>query len=232
MSSEAIFIMLMVIDLLFVLIAFRLGKYFLFGAVAANIMFTNMTSSKIITVFGLDSTVANVFYAAIFLATDLLSEHYGKKTAYRSVWVGLYCLIPIVVFAPFVKMFHATFYSKDVGDALNVIFGKTVRISAASIVAYIIANRFDIMWYDVILRKLPQKRWLWLRNNGSTMVSQFIDNVVFVLLAFAGAVPAGVLWQIWLSGYIIKVLVAACDTPFIYLSFFIKPKELLQSEGK
>ncbi len=231
MSSETIFIVVMVLDLLFVLAAFRLGKHFLFGAIIANIMFTNMTSSKIITVFGLDSTVANVFYAAIFLATDLLSEHYGKKTAYRAVWIGLYCLIPIVVFAPFVKMFQATVYSKEVGDALNVIFGKTVRISAASIAAFILANRFDIMWYDVIFHKLPAKRWLWLRNNGSTMVSQFIDNVVFVLLAFAGTVPTKVLWQIWLSGYIIKVIVAACDTPFVYLSYIIKPKELIQSQA-
>ncbi len=229
MSSEAVFIILMFIDLLFVLLAFRLGKHFLFAAVIANIMFTNMTSSKIITVFGLDSTVANVFYAAIFLATDLLSEHYGKKTAYRSVWLGFYALVPIIVFAPFVKMFAAAPYAQDVGDALDVIFGKTVRISAASLVAYFLANRFDVWWYEVILKKLPAKKWLWLRNNGSTIVSQFVDNGVFVLLAFAGSVPTAVLWQIWLSGYIIKVVVAACDTPFMYLSFIIKPRDLREA---
>lgn len=225
MSNEALFLAVMVLDLLFVLVAFKLGKHFLFAAIVANIMFTNMTSSKIVPVFGLDSTVANVFYAAIFLATDLLCEHYGKKAAYRAIWLGFFALVPIVVFAPFVKQFEPAEYSREVSHSLGVIFGFTVRISAASIIAYLLSNRFDVWWYHVIKRKFPEGRWLWLRNNGSTVVSQLVDNSTFVLLAFAGTVPGSVLWQIFLSGYIIKVVVAACDTPIVYLSLLMKPMD-------
>ena len=226
MSSEMLFVVLMLLDLLFVLVAFKLGKHFLFAALVANIMFTNMTSSKIITVFGLDSTVANVFYASIFLATDLLSEHYGKKSAYRGIWLGFFALVPIILFAPFVKAFAPAPYSADVSEALAVIFGKTARIAIASLVAYIASNRCDVWWYHQIMKRLPQKKWIWLRNNGSTIVSQCIDNTLFVLLAFAGEVPTAVLWQIWLSGYIIKVIVAVCDTPFVYVSMLFKPLDL------
>jgi uncharacterized integral membrane protein (TIGR00697 family) len=214
----------MFLDLAFVMLCFKLGKDFLYMAVIANIMFTNMVSSKITVVFGLDSTVANVFYASIFLATDLLGEHYGKKYALKTVWLGFLSLIPIIIFAPFVGMFPPVSYSKDIHESLVTIFGQVDRIVIASLIAYICANLFDVWWFDKIKAKFPQKKWLWLRNNGSTMLSQLIDNSIFVLLAFAVAVPNSALWQIFLSGYIIKVVIAFCDTPFIYLSYYIKPK--------
>ncbi|MDN5204586.1 queuosine precursor transporter [Fulvivirgaceae bacterium BMA10] len=195
-------------------------------AVISNIMFTNMVSSKIVTIFGLDATVANVFYAAIFLATDLLSEHYGKKVALRAVWLGFFALVPIVFFAPLVNMFQGTLYSQDVHYALGVIFGKAVRISVASLAAYLLANFFDVWWFHKIKNRYPDKKYLWLRNNGSTILSQFIDNSTFTLLAFAAAVPFDALWQIFISGYIIKIIVAVCDTPFVYLSHFFKPEDI------
>jgi uncharacterized integral membrane protein (TIGR00697 family) len=94
----------------------------------------------------------------------------------------------------------------------------------ASLIAYIIANNFDVWWYEIIHKRFKTLKNLYIRNIGSTVISQLIDNTVFVLLAFAGTVPNNVLWQIWLAGYVIKVIVALSDTPFMYLSYSIKPK--------
>ena len=220
----------MIVDLTLVLFAFRLRHAFLYTTVIENIMFTNMVSSKIVTICGFDGTVANVFYAAIFLATDLLSEHHGKKYALKAVWLGFFTLMMIIIFGPLVKMFTATGYSIPQSEALDVIFGQTSRIAIASLVAYVIANNFDVWWYEVIHNRFKTVKNLYVRNIGSTVLSQFIDNTVFVLLAFANAVPNNVLWQIWLAGYVIKVVVAFADTPFMYLSYAIMPKNGKESD--
>ena len=225
LSNEMLFFSIALIDLAFVLLCFRLGKHFLYVAVIANILFTNMVSAKLVTVFGYDQTVANVFYAAIFLATDLLSEHHGRKEASKAVWMGFVGLFPIVALAPFVAAFSPVEYSTEVSNALSTIFEWTPRIVLASLIAYIISQNVDVRLYDKIKGRFPSRKALWIRNNGSTLVSQFIDQIIFVTLAFAFVVPFGVLLQIFIAGYVIKVLVALMDTPFIYLSHYIKPKK-------
>lgn len=138
--------------------------------------------------------------------------------------MGFFTLMMIIVFGPLVKMFEATAYSIPQSEALDVIFGQTSRIAVASLIAYVIANTFDVWWYEIIHKRFKTVKNLFIRNFGSTVLSQFLDNTVFVLLAFSGAVPNNVLWQIWLAGYVIKVIVAVSDTPFMYLSYAIKPK--------
>lgn len=221
MSSEALFFCVTGLDVAFVLICFRLGRPFLITAVVANIMFTNMVSSKLVTVFGLDSTVANVFYAAIFLATDLLNEYYGRKSARLAVWCGFIALVPIIVFAPFVKAFEPVIYSTESSNAISTLFSLTPRIAAASLLAYLAANLFDVWLFKKIRDRLPDRKWLWLRKNGSTFASQGIDQLVFCSLAFAFVVPGAVFWQILLSGYLIKIFVAALDTPLVYVAHLI-----------
>lgn len=233
MSNNSLFFIIVALDVLFVLFCFRLGKVFLCTAVVANIMFTNMVSSKIVTIFGLDSTVANVFYAAIFLATDLLNEYYGKRTARIAVWMGFLALIPIMVFAPFVRLFSPVEYSQAPSDAIGVLFALTPRIAAASIVAYLASNLFDVWSFKKIRDRLPGREWLWLRKNGSTFMSQGIDQLLFVSLAFAFVVPWEVFFQIMLSGYLVKIFVATLDTPIVYAAKWIGlPNDLPSDPAK
>jgi queuosine precursor transporter len=221
MSNEALFFVLVALDVAFVLLCFRLGRVFLCTAVVANIVFTNMVSSKLVTIFGLDSTVANVFYAAIFLATDLLNEYYGRKVARQAVWMGFLALIPIIAFAPFVRMFEPVPYALPPSEAIGVLFDLTPRIAAASIIAYLASNLFDVWSFKKIRDRLPGRKWLWLRKNGSTFMSQGIDQMVFVTLAFAATVPGNTFWQIMLAGYLVKVAVATLDTPMVYAAKWI-----------
>jgi len=226
MSQELLFISICLLDLFLILLAFRLGKNYLLAMIVGHILFTNMVSSKLINVFGLDGTVGNVFYAAIFLATDLLSEHHGKKAAFQSVKLGFFTLMILIIFGPLINLFQSVEYTMLESDSLEVIFGKTARISIASLVAYVLSNTFDVWWYEILYKKFNSKKLLFLRNIGSTSVSQLLDNTVFVLLAFAGTVPNSVLLQIWLAGYAIKLMIAVLDTPFMYISYWIKPKAI------
>lgn len=224
MSNELLFVVAMVFDLAFVLVCFRLGRDFLYVAVVANIIFSNIVSSKIVTVLGFDLTIASVFYAAIFLATDLLSEHHGPKAASRAVWMGFVSLIPVIVLAPFVAAFApAPSAGTDVSAAMDVIFSYTPRIIIASLCAYLVSQNVDVLVFEWIRGRFPGDGFLWLRNNGSTLTSQLIDQVIFITVAFAGVVPGAVLVQLFVAGYVLKIVVALCDTPFIYLSKMIAP---------
>jgi len=111
--------------------------------------------------------------------------------------------------------------------ALETIFGFMPRILLASLTAFIISQLIDVYVFDKIKQKLPDNKFLWIRNNLSTIFSQAVDTVIFVPIAFIGVVSTEVLFGIMLSTYLIKVLVAALDTPFIYLIKKVTPiKEL------
>jgi uncharacterized integral membrane protein (TIGR00697 family) len=89
-------------------------------------------------------------------------------------------------------------------------------------VAYLVAQNLDVLLYDW-LKKITNSKHLWLRNNGSTFVSQLVDSIIFTTIAFAGIYP---LTQLIIFTYLIKIIVAVLDTPFIYLTKIIKPKNL------
>lgn len=223
MSSELIFLSVMFADLFFVLVCFVLGREYLYAAVIANIIFANLVAGKLITVFGFTQTASNAFYASIFLATDLLSEHHGRKDASRAIWLGLVGMVPIIFFGPMV----ASFISADTtgtlfSDSLGVVLEFAPRIAVASLITYVISQNVDIWLYGALKSRLPGTRFLWLRNNGSTLTSQFIDQVLFITLAFAGTLPWEVMLQIFLAGYMVKVIVAFCDTPFVYAAHMIE----------
>ena len=83
----------------------------------------------------------------------------------------------------------------------------------------------DVHLYQAIRRKLPEDKFLWVRNNGSTLVSQLVDTTIFVPIAFLGIWSNEVVLSIFVTSYVIKVIVAFLDTPFVYLIKKIKPLE-------
>ena len=116
--------------------------------------------------------------------------------------------------------------------ALSTIFGFLPRIAIASLTAYIISQTHDV-WAFNMWKRIFKGKHLWLRNNLSTIVSQFIDNVIFIGIAFVGLFGLFVwgqifewciIWQIFIVSYVMKLVVAVCDTPFVYLAKKIKKK--------
>ncbi|MFH1649731.1 MAG: queuosine precursor transporter, partial [Candidatus Woesearchaeota archaeon] len=106
-------------------------------------------------------------------------------------------------------------FSQSMHDALITVFSFTPRLVLASLVAYFISQFHDVWAFHAWKRRTKGKH-LWLRNNASTIVSQFIDTVIVVVIAFYGVLPG--LIELILGIWILKVIIAMLDTPFMYLS--------------
>ncbi len=221
MRNEILFLIQTVIVLSLTLGALSLGKEYLKAFVGAGIVLANIFVTKQIHLFGLDATGGNVLYASIFLATDLLSEHYSKKDARDAVKIGFLAAVLYLVCVQCILKYVPAEYD-TVHTGMQRIFAFAPRIILASMLAYLISQFYDVWAYHAILAKTG-RRMLWLRNNGSTWISQLIDSVIFTLVAFLGVFPLSVVLQIILSTYLLKVLVAFLDTPFMYLSYWIQP---------
>jgi uncharacterized integral membrane protein (TIGR00697 family) len=166
--------------------------------------------------FGLNVTLGNVIYGTIFLATDALNELYGKKEARKGVLVGFFSMTIFTALITLSLLFVPS--SQDfANESMRTLFKFMPRILGASMTAYLVSNLLDATLYDFIRGHSKDDKFLWLRNNGSTMLSQMLDTIVFTLIAFTGVFAFRTVLEIMLFTYIIKVIVAICDTPFLYL---------------
>jgi len=168
----------------------------------------------------MEATLGNILYAGGFLITDILSENYGKKAANTAVKIGFFSLVATTLIMQCAIHFTPLDVPEGIAifESVKSIFSLLPRLAIASLIAYLISQFHDVWLYEKIREFFPEKKFIWLRNNGSTMLSQLIDNVVFTTIAFYGVYPLEVMFNIFLSTYIIKFIVAICDTPFIYLA--------------
>ena len=187
-----------------------------FATIAANIEVL-----IVIRAFGMEQTLGNVMFASTFLVTDILSELYGKKDAGRAVAIGVTTSVFFIV----ISQIWLAYTPADTDWAMpymEAIFSNTPRVMISGFVTYAIANTFDVWayhkWWDFTEERFhDHKRWLWLRNNGSTMISQAINTILFTWGSFYGVYDHDTLVAIALSTYVIYFLCALLDTPFVYL---------------
>lgn len=190
-------------------------------AVMATII-ANIEVAKCIDMFGLSVTLGNVIYGSVFLCTDMLSELYGEKEAKKCINLTLvFMVISTILFQ--VSLLFVPNEVDTLSPALKQVFSMVPRFTITSIICFIISNRLDIYLYQLIKRKFPEH--LWLRNNGATMIAQFMDSVLYCLLAFTGLFDVKTLVEVALTTYLIKLIIAACDTPFLYLVRYINNKK-------
>lgn len=215
--NELLWLLLFIVTFGGLVIWYRLfGKGGLFAWIALAGILANIQVVKTIELFGITATLGNIIYASSFLATDILSERYGKRDANKAVGIGFCSIITMALVMNIALLFRPA-PSDFSQDALKTIFSVMPRISLASLAAYGFSQFHDVWSYHYWKRRLPDRKHLWVRNNASTMVSQIIDTLVFVSVAFWGVYPFGVLVQIFITTYVIKWVVALLDTPFLYL---------------
>jgi len=216
MSNNLVYLLWIIVDLSLLLLCFTIwGKLGVMGIIASNVVIMNIFVLKGIELFGLSATGGNVLYASIFLGTDIITEYYGPREARKAVFIGFYISIFFYIATRFILLFTPAswdLYQKP----MERLFTPIWRITLASMLAYIISQNFDVITYNWLKQKLP--RQLWIRNNASTWSSQIADSVIFCSAAFAGTYETKVVLGIILSTYILKLIVAALDTPFIYLT--------------
>lgn len=198
------------------------GKSGLYALSAVASIFANIEVLILIKAFGMEQTLGNVLFASTFLMTDILSECEGKRAANKAVYIGLFSTLFFLA----LSAGWLCFVPSDTDTAMPAfrqIFTATPRVVCASLAVYVVSQFFDVWlyhkWWAFTEKKFgDKKKLLWLRNNGSTLVSQLINSLLFTTLAFAGKYDFVTLLSIFGSGYIIFIFTSLLDTPIIYLA--------------
>jgi queuosine precursor transporter len=229
MNNELIWLLFALANFVMIVLSYKLfGKYGMFAWIAMGTILANIQVLKIVELFGLYATLGNIMFGTLFLATDTLSEKYGIKEAKRAVYMGFFTLISMVIIMQFALWFNPA--EEDFAqDALVTIFGinfgevDMVRIIIASLIAYLVSQILDVHLFQKIKSIWPSDKLLFVRNIGSTAISQAVDSAIFVPLAFLFVLPGNIVLSIFFTTYLVKLLVAVLDTPFIYLMKRLKP---------
>ena len=212
--NEILFIAITFIVMSSVVFAARMGRVWLYALIPILLIIANITAANLSIAFGVVTSLAIPIYAAIFLATDTIGECFGRREGFRAVGVGFFAQIMLIVFG-FLITAATPLQEGGLSQAVAVVFGYVPRIAAGSFVAYLISQLFDV-WFFHKVKQATGGKWLWLRNTGSTTISQGIDTFVFLMIAFYGVLPD--FREFMLSTWIIKMVVAALDTPFLYFA--------------
>lgn len=213
--NELVWFGFALLDLSAVVLLFRyFGRVGLIALMVFSLVLCNIQVLKVVELFGITTTLGNILYSGIFLATDILSECYGKKEARQAVLISFIFLILATVYMQ-VALVYIPAPEDFAQPHLEAIFGLLPRVTLASLLAYGVSQHFDI-WAFLHIKKVTEGRFLWLRNNASTLTSQFLDSLIFCGVAFYGLYPLSVVMEILLSTYIIKAVVTVLETPFVY----------------
>ena len=191
----------------------------LFVWVSIATIIANILVCKSIELFGFTTNLGNILFASSFLATDIMSEKYGAKESRKAIILGVVSQVIFVIMTQMALLYVPA--SEDLAqESMKGLFSINLRVSIASIVMYFVSNMADIYIFEKIKEKVPGK--LWLRNNVSTMICNSLENYFFSFLAFAGLMDIPTILSIATLASVLEIVIAVCDTPFLYLSKKLK----------
>lgn len=242
MSNELLLIISVVLYLgTFILLFKFFGKVGIFAWIIMGTIYSNVEVLMNVHAFGMNMSLGNVLFGSTFLATDVLSERYGKEYSKIGMRLGVIGTSTYILFSQFWLKFTPS--SEDfVYGAMETLFTPVLRIAVVSVLVYYICQKIDIFLYHFIWAKTTAKsnskdKYLWLRNNGSTCITQLVNSFLFTYLSF-GSVNLGFIRfealfdfstviSIFLSSWLIMTIVAFVDTPFCYLCRKLKVNEIV-----
>ena len=181
------------------------------GIFCACLVTAAVLAAKIVNIAAISVPAGVLAYCITFVCADVISEIWGRRCANMVVlvgFIGLACtflLIKLALWCP-----AAPFWNQE--DAFRGTLGMTPRIIVASLTAYVLSQFHDVWLYN-LLKDRMHGRHLWLRNNLATMLSQLIDSMVFITIAFYGVMPV---LPLIIGQWLVKVVIALCDTPLVY----------------
>ena len=170
-------------------------------------------------------SVGVFMFPVVFLMTDVIGEVYGKKMAKFFVLAGiastalwiLYNFVSLAV--PWSDTTHFAY------GAYETVFGTSIRIALASVVAFAVAEYQDVISFFFFKRTVKEGGF-WLRSTLSNLWSQFLDTVLFMVIAFAGVMPTDILISVIFTWWIFKVAMGVVYTPLAYVGIkLLKEKE-------
>ena len=189
-----------------------------------SLITANITSVKLIEVWGLVLPAGIVIFPVSYIAGDVLTEVYGYARARKVIWLGFLCnLLTVMVIWLGQVIPPASFW--DGQTAYERILGYAPRLLVASFLAYLVGEFFNA--YVMAKMKIATKgRWLWTRTITSTLVGQGVDSLVFITIAFAGTLPLMALALGVVTQWLVKSAYEAVATPVTYkVVGFLKQQE-------
>ena len=198
------------------------------GIFIASLVTCNLIANKFVTVdlgFKVFIVSAGILpYPLTFLVTDLISELYGQRKANLVVFSGFIASLFVLLFLWLGGQFNSIPDSLVNDEIYNSVFQNAWRLIAASMIAYLFAQFVDVRIFH-FWKKLTDGKHLWLRNNGSTIVSQLVDTTLVICILFVGVWNADQILSAIIDGWIFKMLMALLDTPIIYgIIYLLKGK--------
>ncbi|MCK5260669.1 MAG: queuosine precursor transporter [Thermoplasmatales archaeon] len=199
----------------------------LYGLFVGSLITANLIGLKVASFGIFEASVGILLFPILFLITDIIEEVYGKEKTKELVFVGMIALI-VVLIVTVIAVLMPFAERSMVKEEYTTIFGTTIRIFVASIIAFLVAQFHDI-WAFNFWKQKTKGKYLWLRNNLSTIVSTFIDTTLFMFIAFYGITRTSFfdianskftpeyVFMLIIPYWLVKVLFALFDTPFCYL---------------
>ncbi len=202
-----------------------LAAIFIAALVTCNLIFQKFFVWSPFGLYTFEISVGILPYPITFLVTDIVSELYGSKRANAIVSAGFIASIFVMGVVTLATTVTPTAWSPVDAPTFSKVFGLYGPAVFASMSAYLAAQYIDIRIFH-FWKELTHGRHLWLRNNGSTIVSQFVDTLsVLLLLCLAGVIEWQRFGALLANGFLFKVIVALLDTPFFYLAVhWLKPR--------
>ena len=208
-----------------VLLWFRLFRRAgLYALTAFITIVANIEVCILVDAFGIEMTLGNMLFAGTFLATDILSETYGRHPANTCVKVGILTSVSMIVLTS-LWMLYIPSANDFVFPAVVTVFSNTPRVLIASLLVYAICQAVDVQLYHLIWHLTGKNdEFMWVRNNVATLISQALNAVLFNFIAFYGTVDMSTMWSIILANFSITVVTSLLDTPVMYLARHIARK--------
>ena len=215
-----------------------MGALFITSLVVSNLIFQKFfywNPFGKVEIFGVplfEISVGILPYPITFLITDLISEVYGSKKANQIVTAGIFASLfsmGIILLADVAPAIDAS----AIDDAtFTKVFALSPVAVLASMIAYLIAQYIDIGIYH-FWKRLTKGKYLWLRNNFSTFLSQFMDTFAVVgLLCVFKILPWSMFLGLVISGFFFKIFIALLDTPLLYFFVYLMRKRFKLAVGE
>lgn len=239
MSNLMIFLIFALVNFALIAVAFRFfGKKGILAYIVLSVIGANMQVNKMVVfdfgAFELYATLGNVMFAGIFLATDLLNEKYGYKAARNSVNISIFANLSFVLIMFISTLFKGMEDTVAFNEALDLFFnvnGGTLKAVLVGNAVYFMSQSLDVFVYSKIKNWNDSTRTLWIRNNGSTLISQLVDTILVTFgFAMVGIIEYEFVGSVIITTLVVKYIAAIIDTPFLYLMNRLTSKDLEEAK--
>lgn len=213
--------------MLFMFRYFGVAGLYVYSAVAT--VTANIQVLKLMKLTTISEPVAlgTATFSTIFLANDIITEHFGTKAAKNNIWLSFVTQL-LVTTTMIIAIGFEPIEGDEAHQAIYTIFLPAPRLLIASLTAFVLSQFFNIYVFKW-LSKLYKERKLWLRSNVALMSSELVDNIIFSSLAWVILSPTPVsthtlIFTYILGTYVLRVIFALFSTPVIYWSYNFKPR--------